>query len=78
MSKQLRHLDEHRPAVKIIRKWQSNYAFAAAIGKTPSTTDRWLVSGSIPESEFGNIVKCGRAEGIKLSPEDFLDMRIFA
>lgn len=72
-----RQLDEHLPAVKIMRKWGSNARFARAIGKTPSTTDRWLVNGFVPGNEFAGIVEAARRDDIIMRPTDFVDMRLF-
>lgn len=72
-----RQLDEHLPAVKIMRKWGSNARFARAIGRTPSTTDRWLVNGHVPGSEFETIVEAARRDDIIMRPTDFVDMRLF-
>lgn len=72
-----RQLDEHLPAVKIMRKWGSNARFARAIGKTHSTTDRWLVNGWIPGAEVPGIVEAARRDDIIVRPTDFVDMRLF-
>ena len=72
-----RQLDEHMPAVKIVSKWGSNARFARAIGKTPSTTDRWLVNGWIPGAEVEGIVAAARRDDIIVRPADFVDMRLF-
>lgn len=72
-----RQLDEHMPAVKVSRKWGNNSRFARAIGKTPSTTDRWLNSGYIPGPEHAGIVSAAIRDDIVIRPEDFVDLRIF-
>lgn len=72
-----RQLDEQMPAVKIMRKWGSNARFARAIEKTPSTTDRWLVSGWVPGSEVPAIVAAAERDDIIVRPADFVDMRLF-
>ena len=72
-----RQLDEHMPAVKIMRKWGSNARFARAIGKTPSTTDRWLVSGWVPGVEVEGIVGAANRDDIIIRPTDFVDLRLF-
>lgn len=72
-----RQLDEHMPAVKIAGKWGTNARFARAIGKTASTTDRWLVSGWIPGAEVENVIAAARRDDIIIRPADFVDLRLF-
>lgn len=72
-----RQLDEHLPAVKCMRKWGNNTRFARAIGKTPSTTDRWLVKGFVPGEEQSGVVRAAARDDIIMRPDDFVDLRIF-
>jgi hypothetical protein len=72
-----RQLDEDMPAVKLMRKWGTNARFARALGKTPSTTDRWLVAGYVPGPEHAGVVEAGRRDDIIVRPTDFVDMRLF-
>lgn len=72
-----RQLDEHMPAVKVMRKWGTNARFARAIEKTPSTTDRWLVNGWFPGNEVPGIIEAARRADIIIRPTDLVDMRLF-
>lgn len=72
-----RQLDELSPAMRVMKKWGTNARFARAIGKTPSTTDRWLVNGWIPGPEVESIVEAARRDDIIVRPLDFVDVRLF-
>jgi hypothetical protein len=70
-------LDADMPAAKIIGKWGTNARFARALGKTASTTDRWLKNGHIPGEHHGDVVAAARRDDIVIRPTDFVDMRLF-
>ncbi len=70
-------IDKESPAYRVAMKWGSNSAFARAIGRTHSTTQRWLESGNIPPSEHETIVEAARRDGKKLKPVEFVDARLF-
>lgn len=74
--------DDHLPAVKIMRKWGSNAAFANALGRAPSTTFRYLKQGYPVANDmralYGDIHTAAKRDGIELKPEDFVDLRLFA
>lgn len=70
--------DTDSPAHRVIMLWGSNSAFARAIGKTHSTTQRWLINGRIPSAEVAAIVEAAKRDGKKLKPSDFVDARLFA
>lgn len=72
-----RQLDDGAPAVKVMRKWGSNARFARAIGKTASTTDRWIVNGWLPGNEIPGIIEAARRDDIIIRPADLVDMRLF-
>lgn len=69
--------DPELPATKIIRKWGTNARFARAIGKTHTTTNRWLVNGHIPGEYHALVIGCATRDDIILRPEDFVDLRLF-
>lgn len=74
--------DEDLPAVKLMRKWPSKSAFAAAIGRNPSTTFRYLKQGYPVANDmkalYSDIHAAAKRDGIELKPEDFVDLRLFA
>lgn len=70
--------DPDSPAYKvIIGKFGSNAAFARALGRTHSTTDKWLKKGHIPPEEHEAVVRAANEKGIKLKATDFVDARLF-
>jgi hypothetical protein len=69
--------DPDSPAFRIAMLWGSNSAFARAIGKTHSTTQRWLLNGEIPPDEQEGVVAAAKRDKKKLRPEDFVDRRKF-
>lgn len=75
------NFDEETPAVKIMRKWPSKSAFAAAIGRNPSTTFRYLKQGYPVANDMkalhADIHAAAERDGIELTPEDFVDLRLF-
>lgn len=70
-------VDTESVAYKVINRFGSNAAFARALGRTHSTTDKWLKRGFFPPEEHEAIVRAGREQGIKFKPTDFVDRRIF-
>lgn len=70
-------LDPHLPAVKIARKFGGNSAFAKAIDKAPTTTDRWLARGDIPLGAWSAVYAAARRDGVELHMRDFVDLRQF-
>lgn len=76
-----RELDENLPAVKVIRKWGTNARFANAIGRSPSTTDRYLSAGYFVGNDVGKLIEdihaAAQRDDIILRPTDFVDLRHF-
>jgi hypothetical protein len=72
-------IDPEAPASRIMRRWGSNSAFARAIGKTHSTTQRWLITGEIPPDEQEGIIAAAKRDRVKppIRPTDFVDERKF-
>lgn len=75
-------VDPESPAAKIAAKFDRKgnpraSALAKALGLTPSTVQRWLEKGSIPNDYHPVVVSAGRAAKITLRPEDFVDARAF-
>ena len=70
-------IDKESPAYRVAMKWGSNSAFARAIGRTHSTTQKWLLSGNIPPSEHETIVEAARRDGKKLKAVELVDARLF-
>lgn len=79
--RQKREFDEHLPAVKIIEKFGGNANFAKAIKRAPSTTDRYLVNGYFfardTQSLIADIHAAAKELKIKLTKDDFVDLRLF-
>jgi len=76
-------VDPESPAAKIAAKFDRKgnpraSALAKAIGLTPSTVQRWLEKGAIPNDYHPIVVSAARAEKIAIRPEDFVDARAFA
>lgn len=69
--------DRESPAFRVAMLWGSNAAFARALGKTHSTTQKWLLSGDIPPSEHEAVIAAAKRDKKKLRPEDFIDRRKF-
>lgn len=69
--------DQEAPAFRIAMLWGSNAAFARAIAKTHSTTQRWLLSGDIPPDEQEGIIAAAKRDKKKLPPDAFIDKRKF-
>jgi len=77
------NVDPESPAAKIAARFDRNElprasSLAKALGKAPSTVQRWLYMGSIPSENHAEVVRAGRAKGITLKPADFVDPRAFA
>ena len=77
MATQTETIDREAPAYKLVMKWGSNARFARAIGKTHSTTNRWLVNGWISGEYHADIMKAARECDIIVRPTDFVDLRLF-
>jgi hypothetical protein len=71
-------IDPEAPASRIAALWGTNSAFARAIGRTPSTTQRWLEAGAVPSEYHEDIVRAAKRDGKRIKPQDFVDQRIFA
>lgn len=71
-------IDEGAPAYLVAMKFGSKTEFARALGKTPSTSQRWLVNGFIPGEYHSDVIAAAKARGVSLTPTDFVDMRLFA
>lgn len=76
-------VDPQSPAARIAAKFDKKgnpraAGLANAIGKTASTVQRWLNSGTIDAKYHYRIVIEARARSIKIKPEDFIDSRAFA
>jgi hypothetical protein len=70
-------IDREAPAFRIAMLWGSNSAFARALGRTHSTTQRWLEAGDIPPDEQPGVIAAAKRDKKKLRPEDFVDRRKF-
>ena len=70
-------IDRAAPAFRIAMLWGSNSAFARALGRTHSTTQRWLEAGDIPPDEHESVIAAAKRDKKKLRPEDFVDRRKF-
>jgi hypothetical protein len=57
--------------------WGSNSAFARALGKTHSTTDKWLRKGRIPPDEEANVIAAAKRDHKRLAHDAFVDKRLF-
>ena len=57
--------------------WGSNLAFARALGRTHSTTQKWLLAGDIPPAEHEAVIAAAKRDKKKIRPEDFVDRRKF-
>lgn len=71
------NIDRDAPAYRIAMLWGSNLAFARALGRTHSTTQKWILAGDIPPSEHENVIAAAKRDKKKLRPEDFIDRRKF-
>jgi hypothetical protein len=58
-------------------KWGTNARFARSIGRTPSTTQRWLENGWIPSQNHAEVIEAARRDDIIVRPLDFVDVRLF-
>jgi hypothetical protein len=75
-------VDPESPAAKIAAKFDRRgnpraSGLANALGKTPSTVQRWLEKGFIPAENHGEVVTAARSSKITIKPEDFVDARAF-
>ena len=62
-----------RPAVSIISKFGGMSALARALGhRNPTTVQGWKQRGFIPARRQGEVMDAARAQGIDLSPAEFL------
>lgn len=76
-------VDPQSPAARIAAKFDRKgrpraSAMAKALGRTPSTVQRWLEKGSIPDEVHADVVLAARTSGFTLKPADFVDQRAFA
>lgn len=70
-------IDREAPASLIAAKFGSPSKLAQAIGRTPSTVQRWLVKGHIPSDYHADVIKAAKAGKVALEPIDFVDKRAF-
>jgi hypothetical protein len=70
-------IDTDAPAYRVAMLWGSNAAFARALGRTHSTTQKWLLKGRIPPEEEENVVAAAKRDGKKLLRDAFVDRRVF-
>lgn len=71
-------IDREAPAALIAANYPSNSAFARALGKTPSTTQKWLERGWI-EGEYHEAVLAALRRDFpkrRFGPEIFVDRRL--
>jgi hypothetical protein len=71
-------IDPEAPASRIAGNYPSNSAFARAIGRTPSTTQRWLEKGTIDADYQPEVLAALRRDFPKrrFGPEIFVDQRL--
>lgn len=60
------------PALRVIILFGGLTALAVAIGKRPSTVQRWLDTGYIPPRYQADILSAAQERGIDLKPETFV------
>lgn len=77
MTDTAKEYDQGSPAWRTIMKWGTNARFARSIGRTPSTTQRWLENGWIPPQNHGEVIEAARRDYIIVRPLDFVDVRLF-
>jgi hypothetical protein len=66
-------IDPNKPASRIAARFGGLAAFAAALGKNPSTCHRWLVSGFIPSRHNSRVMQAAREHRVKLRHADFFE-----
>jgi len=71
-------IDPDAPAWRIASLWETNSKFARALGRTPSTTQRWLEKGTIDPDYHAEIIAAAKRDKKKLPPDAFVDRRLFA
>jgi hypothetical protein len=71
-------IDRDAPAWRIVSLWGTNSAFARAIGRTPSTTQRWLEKGAIDPEFHEEIIAAAKRDRKPLKADMFVDKRLFA
>jgi hypothetical protein len=71
-------IDPEAPAAKIAANYPSNSAFARALGRTPSTTQRWLEKGTIDPDYHSEVLGALRRDfpRRKFAPDIFVDQRL--
>lgn len=69
-------IDREAPAWRVMSHWKTNSAFARAIGRTPSTTQRWLEKGTIDGEYHAEIWAAAKRDRKPLKLEDFVDKRL--
>jgi hypothetical protein len=69
-------IDRESPAWRVMSYWGTNSAFARALNRRPSTTQRWLEKGSIDPDYHAEIMAAARRDKKALKPSDFVDPRL--
>ena len=70
-------IDSEAPASVVAGFWDTPSAFARAIGRSPSTVQRWLEKGTIDGRYHGEIMDAARRDRKAIKPEHFVDKRLF-
>jgi hypothetical protein len=63
---------EATPALLVIIKFGGLTGLADALGKRPSTVQRWMESGFIPPRYQGEILSIAAIQGVHLDPAIFV------
>lgn len=71
-------IDREAPAWRVASLWETNSGFARALGRRPSTTQRWLEAGDFPPEVKPEIIAAAKRDKKKLTPDMFVDKRLFA
>lgn len=68
-------IDRGAPASVIADKFGGGSALAAALGKRPSTVQRWILKGHIAGDYHADVMAAAKAKAVKIKPTDFVDTR---
>jgi hypothetical protein len=68
-------IDRGAPASVIADKFGGGSALARALGKQPSTVQRWILKGHIAGDYHAAVNDAAKRLNIKLKPTDFVDTR---
>lgn len=69
-------IDRGAPAWRVMSYWKTNSSFARALGRTPSTTQRWLEKGTIDPDYHPEIWAAAKRDRKPLKLSDFVDQRL--